>query len=152
MYIQSKEGLAIQGSGSAESNYGVRQISNSVQFTYANGLTNIMTITASGSAPTNFIVSFFYTWNAENFTSNTYGPQTNYALNSYYLNSSGFFADAGSAGIYGVGNAWQSQSIDVSTSRTIKLQSQGNNASYTSLVCTYHVSISCSDFSLLTFS
>ena len=152
MYIQSKEGLAIQGSGSAESNYGVRQISNTVQFTYANGLTNIMTITASGSAPTNFIVNFFYTWNAENLTNNSGGPQTNYGINTYYLASSGFFLDAGGGGIYGQGNAWQSQSIDVSTSRTIKLQSQGNNASYTSLVCTYHISVSCSDFSLLTFS
>jgi hypothetical protein len=152
MYIQSTEGLALQGSGAAESNYGVRQISKSVQFTYANGLTDILTITASGSAPTNFTISFFYTWNAENFTNNSNGPQTNYAVTGYYLNSSGFFIQAGFTPMYSQGNAWQTQSIDVSTARTIKLRSQGNNATNTSLHCTYHISVSCSDFSLLTFS
>jgi hypothetical protein len=152
MIIQSTEGLAIQGSGAADSNYGVRRISRTATFTYANGLTNILTITASGSAPTGFMVSFFYTWNAENYTSNALGPQTNHNGASYYLNSSGFFVDAGTTTMITQGNAYQTRTTDIATARTIKLQSQGNNASYTSLVCTYDLMISCSNFNLLTFS
>lgn len=152
MYIQSTEGLAVQASGASESNYGVRRISKSVQFTYAAGLTNILTITASGSAPTNFGVSFIYSMYGENFTNNTNGPQLTSFINGYYLNSSGIFVDGGSSSIYVIGNAWQTTFVDVATARVIKLQAQGNSATNTSMMAVFDVMISCSDFSLLTFS
>lgn len=152
MNILNAQGLVIQGTGSSNLNYGVRHISKTATFTYAAGVTTILTITANGSTPTNFVVSFYYTWNAENFTSNANGPQMNYAFEAYYLTSSGFFAGLNSGTFVGQGNAWQIQATDFSVARTIKLTSQGNNASFTSLSTTYHIMISCSDFSYLTFS
>ena len=154
MYIQSAEGLLLQGSGSGNTNYGFRNVSKSVSHTYAQGWVNILTITASGSAPTNFTVSFYYTWNVDNQTAggNTGGPQTNYYSFTGILNSSGIFVSQAGNGMYGQGNAWASQNTDVATARTIKLQSQGTSATYTSLITTYHILVSCSDFSLVTFS
>ena len=80
MFIQSSEGLLLQGSGSGNTNYGFRNISKSVSHTYAQGWVNILTVTASGSAPTNFTVAVYYTWNVDNQTAggNANGPQTNY--------------------------------------------------------------------------
>jgi len=151
MNILNAQGLIIQGTGAGNVNYGVRQLSKTLTFTYAAGLTNILTITAP-SAPTDYMISFYYTWNAENFTSNANGPQTNYGFQSYKMLSTGFWSLVDNVTYLGQGNAWQAQSFDVATSRTLKMQSQGNNASFTSLSCTYQIMISSRDFSYLTFS
>jgi hypothetical protein len=151
MNILNAQGLIIQGTGAGNLNYGVRQLSKTVTFTYAAGLTNILTITAP-SAPTDYTISFFYTYNAENFTNNSFGPQTFYGFKAYKMLSSGFWSEIDTAIYVGQGNAWQSQSFDIATSRTLKMQSQGNNASNTSLSCTYQLMISSRDFSYLTFS
>jgi len=152
MNILNAQGLIIQGTGSGNLNYGVRQLSKTATFTYAAGLTTILTITANGSTPTDSIISFYYTWNAENFTSNSGGPQTNYGFQSYKMLSSGFWSLINDSTYVGQGNAWQNQSFDIATSRTLKMQSQGNNTSFTSLSCTYQILISSSNFSFLTFS
>lgn len=154
MIIASTTGLALQGSGSGESNYGVRHISRSISFTYSQGSQSILTITANSSTPTNFVVTFLYTWNGENFTSYNGGPQTNYYMDAFYMQSSGYFGRTagGEWGMYGNGNSWQNFGVDGSTLRTIKFNASGNNASCPSLSSTLNVMISASDFSYLTFS
>lgn len=154
MYIQSTEGLALQGSGSSESNYGVRQICDTLSFTYAQGRVNIMNITASASAPTNFAVSFYWTFHADNITSggNVSGPLFYHYYRSYALNSSGFFVLLSESFLIAQGNAYVDVSFNTDTQRVIRLQAIGTSATYTSIIAMYHVSISCSDFSLLTFS
>ena len=152
MNILNAQGLYIQGTGSGNAAFGVAHYSKTVTYTYSAFPTDIMTITVSSGTPTNFLISTFLTWNAENFTSNTNGPQTNFQIQTWYLNSSGIFVTAGSAAMIGQGNAYQSSNYDTATVRTIKLQAQGNNASFTSESSTYHIMVSCSDFSRLTIS
>ena len=152
MNILNAQGLIIQGTGSGNLNYGVRQLSNTATFTYAAGLTTILTITANGSTPTDSIVSFYFTWVAESFSATSGGPQINYGFKSYKMLSTGFWSEINGGLFIGEGNGWQNQSFDIGTSRTIKMQSQGNNASFTSLACTYQIMISSSNFSFLTFS
>lgn len=151
MYIQSTQGLAVQGSGSGELNYGVRHISKSMSFTYASGTNTIFTITASGSAPTNFTMSLFITVTGE-ASGNTNGPGVLYYIEGYYLNSSGIWTDGGGTAMIGSGQAWQNWNKDISVARVYKWTAAGNNASFTTLYTTVDVMISCSDFSLLTFS
>lgn len=154
MYIQSSEGLALQGFGSTRANYGFRNISKSISHTNAQGTVDILTITASGSAPTNFTVAFYYTWNVDNQTSggNSFGPQTNYySFIGILAANSKFVSQTGNA-IYGQGNANASSNIDVATNRIIKLQSTATSATYPTVITTYNILISCSDFSLLTIS
>lgn len=154
MYIQSTEGLALQGSGASESNYGVRQISKSLSFTYSQGRINLMNITASASASTNYAVSFYWTFHADNTTTggNLNGPLFYHYYRSYALNSSGFFVLLSESFLIAQGNAYADVSFNTDTQRVIRLQAIGTNATYTSIIAMYHVSISCSDFSLLTFS
>lgn len=154
MYIQSTEGLALQGSGASRINYGVRNINKALSFTRSQGWTDILTITASPSTPTNFIVTFFFTFHADNTSTNgnTSGPQIMYYNNSYNLNSGGFWNFLNSNAIIGQGNAWIDSAHNLDTQRVLKLQLTATNATYPNITAMCNLLISCSDFSYLTFS
>ena len=152
MNILNAQGLYIQGTGPGNAAYGVAHYSKTVTFTYSAFPTDIMTISVSSGTPTNFMISTFMTHHGDKYTNNTNGPQSNYYINTWYLNSSGIFVTAGSAGMFGQGTAYQSTITDTATVRTIKLQVQGTSSTNSSMAATYHVLLSCSDFSRLTVS
>ena len=151
MNILNDQGLVIQGAGPSSLNYAVAQISKSITFTYSSGVVNVLTITASNTAPTDLVVCYYYTWTADN-TNSTGGPQSNWGFQSYKLLSTGYWSLNNDVGIYGQGQAWQSINVDYGTQRIIKLQSQGNNATYPNLSCTYQLMVACSNISYLNFS